>query len=67
MSHDPHGATTGQTSTGTITMGVKVALVMGVMLAVVQGLFVGMSSGYGRVWPAADSTKIQLPPSNLTS
>lgn len=63
MSHDPHGAPV--QSTGTITMGVKMAVAVGAMVAVMQGLFVELSSGYGHVWPAANSATIQLPPSSL--
>jgi hypothetical protein len=63
MSHNPHGAT-GQPA-GTISMGVKVALVLGVMASIMQGMFVGLSSGYGRVWPSINSTRVQLPPTNF--
>ncbi len=48
--------------TAGITNGVKLLIVGGVLLSILQGMFVGMSSGFGRVWPAADSAKIQLPP-----
>jgi hypothetical protein len=62
-SHDTHVGNS--QPIGHISAGVKTAVVLGVMLAILQGLFVGLSSGYGRVWPASDSAKIQLPPANL--
>lgn len=49
-------------ATAQIANGVKLLIVVCFLLAVMQGAFVGMSSGFGRVWPAADSAKIQLPP-----
>lgn len=46
-------------------MGVKLLVVLGVLASIMQGSFVGLSSGYGRVWPAEASAKIPLPPSNF--
>ncbi len=69
MSHDVHGAahaSADELPRGTITMGVKLLVVAGVLASIMQGLFVGCSSGYGRVWPAADSVKLELPPANLS-
>lgn len=51
--------------TSGIAVGVKALVVGGVVLAIMQGMFVAASSGFGRVWPAADSAKIPLPPSNF--
>ncbi|MEO7038492.1 MAG: hypothetical protein ABI186_00505 [Candidatus Elarobacter sp.] len=69
MSHDFHGAADAHSAplgaTGTITMGVKLLVVLGVLLSIMQGMFVGLSSGYGRVWPSEASTKIPLPPSSF--
>ena len=69
MSHDFHGSDGYNTppvpSTGTITMGVKLLVVLGVLVSIMQGSFVGFSSGFGRVWPAANSAKVPLPPSNF--
>ncbi len=70
MSHDIHGDPHGQVSpealgTGTITMGVKLLVALGVCASIMQGLFVGLSSGYGRVWPSENSAKVDLPPSNF--
>jgi hypothetical protein len=71
MSHDaqaPSGAAGGDqpiaVSAG-IANGVLVLIVGGLALAIMQGFFVAESSGFGRVWPAADSVKVQLPPSNF--
>jgi hypothetical protein len=36
-----------------------------VLLAIMQGAFVEISSDFGHVWPAADSAKIDLPPSTF--
>jgi len=52
-------------STGTITMGVKLLVVLGVLVSIMQGSFVAFSSTFGRVWPAAASAKVPLPPSNF--
>ena len=51
-------------STGT-TWGVKICIVLGLLVSIMQGSFVVAASGVGRVWPAADSVKIELPPANL--
>ncbi len=48
-----------------ITNGVKLLIVAGVLVSIIQGLFVGLSSPFGRVWPAADSAKVDLPPSSF--
>ena len=45
------------------TFGVKLLLFGGVFLSTMQGVFVAiLASGFGRVWPAANSAKIPLPP-----
>ena len=74
MSHDPHIAAHAPTPsmegaehpplpvTAGITWGVKLLIVGATVLSILQGLFVGLQSPFGKVWPAADSTKIQLPP-----
>lgn len=54
--HPPLPATAG------IAWGVKMLIVGAVVLSILQGLFVGLQSPFGKVWPAADSTKIPLPP-----
>ncbi len=51
-------------SSGT-TGGVKLLIVAGVLVSIMQGAFVASASTFGRVWPAADVVKIQLPPSNF--
>ena len=48
-----------------VTNGVKLLIVLGVLVSIMQGLFVGLSSPFGRVWPAANSAKIDLPPSTF--
>jgi hypothetical protein len=48
-----------------IANGVRVMLVGAVLLAIMQGAFVEISSDFGHVWPAADSAKIDLPPSTF--
>lgn len=48
-----------------ISNGVRVMLVAAVLLAIMQGAFVEISSDFGHVWPAADSAKIDLPPSTF--
>jgi hypothetical protein len=70
VSHDAHGAPGAAEgpplpTTAGIAMGVKVLVVGGMLLAILQGSFVAASSGFGRIWPAADSDKIGLPPSTL--
>jgi hypothetical protein len=45
--------------------GVRVMLVAAVLFAIMQGAFVEASSDFGHVWPAADSAKIELPPSSF--
>jgi len=67
MSLDPHTtpAIDDQTplpATSGVAFGVKVLVVGGMLLAIMQGSFVAASSGFGRVWPAADSAKAPLPP-----
>jgi hypothetical protein len=39
----------------------KVLMIGAVLIILAQGSFVVMSSVFGRVWPAASSTKVQLP------
>ena len=71
MSHDAHaasGAADGDRPTAVsagIASGVLVLIVGGLALAIMQGFFVAESSGFGRVWPSADSVKVQLPPSTF--
>jgi preprotein translocase subunit SecY len=48
-----------------ITNGVKLLILAGLLVSIMQGLFVGLSSPFGRVWPAADSAKVDLPPSSF--
>jgi hypothetical protein len=68
VSHDAHAASGAADDhpplpvTAGITPGVKLLIVGGLALALLQGAFVDMSSGFGRVWPADNSAKIQLPP-----
>lgn len=67
--HDPAGAAGGgrpllPASAG-VSNGVKALIVAGVLVSIMQGLFVGFASPFGRVWPAADSAKIDLPPSHF--
>lgn len=72
MIHDSHGAAKAAgeqpllPATASITNGVKLAIVAGVLCSIMQGMFVGMSSGFGRVWPSVASTKVPLPPANLS-
>jgi hypothetical protein len=47
---------------GGITGGVLLLLLAGILCSAMQGTFVVMASPTGRVWPAADSAKIPLPP-----
>jgi hypothetical protein len=66
--HATHGAGAGHPplpATGGISFGVRLLVVGGVVLAIMQGSFVVGSSPFGRVWPAAASAKIELPPMNL--
>lgn len=37
-------------------------VVAAILCSVMQGSFVVSAAHWGRVWPATDSTKIQLPP-----
>ena len=68
MSHDAHTASGAADDlpplpvTAGITFGVKLLIVGGVVLSLMQGAFVELSSGFGRVWPAANSAKVPLPP-----
>ena len=39
---------------------VRMLLLVAVFVAFVMGAFVVISSGFGRVWPAADSVKVPL-------
>ncbi len=48
-----------------VANGVKMLVVLGVLVSIMQGMFVGLSSPFGRVWPAADSAKVDLPPSKF--
>lgn len=59
-----HGERPLPVSAGT-TIGVKLMIVGGLLASIMQGFFVAESSGFGRVWPAADVVKIQLPPSHF--
>ena len=52
-------------ASGGISVGIKILIVGGVLLAIMQGSFVAAASPFGRVWPAADSAKIPLPPKNF--
>jgi hypothetical protein len=47
------------------TSGVKLLILLGVLVSIMQGSFVAGASPFGRVWPAADVVKVQLPPSNF--
>jgi hypothetical protein len=71
MTHDPHAAPISPddlpplpTTTG-VAFGMKLLIFGGLFLAAMQGFFVTGASSFGRVWPAADSAKIPLPPANL--
>lgn len=71
MSHDAaavahNGAHPLRPPTFEIPVGIRVLVVGAVLLAIMQGSFVAASSGFGRIWPAADSAKVVLPPANLT-
>jgi hypothetical protein len=66
--HAIHGAGAGNPplpASAGIAIGVRILVVGGVVLAIMQGSFVVGSSAFGRVWPAAASAKIELPPMNL--
>jgi hypothetical protein len=69
MSHDAHTAANGHPpllpATTEISAGVKLLVLLGVLASIMQGSFVVSASGWGRVWPAADSAKVQLPPATL--
>jgi len=68
MSHDPHAPSPTPAdspplpSTGGVALGVKILVIGGALLAIMQGSFVASAAGFGRVWPAADSAKANLPP-----
>ena len=47
-------------STG-IAPAVRVLLVGSVIAAIIMGAIVVISSNFGRIWPAIDSTKLVLP------
>ena len=68
MSYDAHTTGNGHapvpTSSG-IGAGVRLLVLLGILIGIVQGSFVVAASGFGRVWPAADSVKIKLPPAKL--
>ena len=74
MTHDIHGAhgvvdPTEQplpVSAG-VTFGFKLILIGGFLASLMQGIFVLRASPFGRVWPAADVAKVQLPPMNLST
>ncbi len=71
MSHDASTALGNGThplrpTTFHIPVGIRWLVVCAVVIVIVQGSFVAGSSGFGRVWPAADSAKIPLPPATLT-
>jgi hypothetical protein len=58
-----------------VTGGVKLLILLGLLVSIMQGLFVAFAAApvfklddpapFGRVWPAADSAKIDLPPSKF--
>jgi hypothetical protein len=50
-----------------ITRGVLFFVFIVIVISTIQGAFVIAAAPWGRVWPAADSAKIQLPPMNLGS
>jgi|GEM_PF-1824966 len=52
-------------ATAGVTIGVKMFLIGGIVLSIMQGAFTMGSSGYGRVWPAEASAKVELPPAHL--
>jgi hypothetical protein len=67
--HSASGAADGHApppASSAVSVGVKLLVVGGAVLSIMQGAFVAASSGFGRVWPAADSATIQLPPAHLT-
>jgi hypothetical protein len=69
MSHAEHGGPDFSVrplpGTGHITFGVKLFVVGAVLASFFQGALVCEMSTFGKIWPAADSTKIALPPMNL--
>jgi len=48
-----------------ISGGVKFLVLLGVLASIMQGSFVVAASGFGRVWPSANSATVQLPPAKL--
>jgi hypothetical protein len=52
-------------ATAHITFGVKLFVVAAVLASIFQGSLVEEMSTFGKIWPAADSTKIALPPMHL--
>jgi hypothetical protein len=71
MSHDVHTASAPSDhdrplpASAGVSAGVKLLVVAGVALCILQGSFVAAASGFGRVWPSANSVNIQLPPAAL--
>jgi hypothetical protein len=71
VSHDAHGAPGAAdghpplAASAEIALGVKFLVFLGVLTSLMQGSFVVAASGFGRVWPAADSAKLPLPPAKL--
>ena len=57
--HDDHDTPDIPVSAG-MSSQVLVLIVLGVLIVFMQGGFVVGSSGWGHVWPAADSVKIPL-------
>ncbi len=66
-SHDSHGAHRERPlpASSATTLGVKLLVLAGLLASIMQGSFTVASSGFGRIWPAADVVKIQLPPSHF--
>jgi hypothetical protein len=46
--------------------GALLFLLIAILCSVMQGSFVVSAAHTGRVWPSMDSTKLPLPPANLT-
>ncbi|HEY5341661.1 MAG TPA: hypothetical protein VIK27_11585 [Candidatus Aquilonibacter sp.] len=46
--------------------GALLFLLIAILCSIMQGSFVVSSAHTGRVWPSIDSTKLPLPPANLT-
>jgi hypothetical protein len=70
MTHDEHGAGPDFSvkpvpGMGHITLGVKLFIVGAVLASIFQGSLVEEMSTFGKIWPAADSTKLALPPMHL--